>query len=264
MILLALWQAAKVRMRQGWDSEADNWAKVARTPGFDYAYETINLPALLGLLPAAGRRTLDLGCGEGRISRVLRQLGHQVVGADASPAMVGYAISHPAAVPAVAGDGAALPFGDGTFDLVVAHLCLQDFDEMPKAVAEVSRVLMRAGRLCMAITHPISTAGSFQGRHEPDASFVITGSYLDPRPTQAPFTRGEVPLVFYSEHRPLQAYTKALESAGLLIEALREVPASTAAVERHPADRRWQRIPMFLHLRAVKPYPAGSAASVPP
>jgi SAM-dependent methyltransferase len=241
-----------MRMRQGWDSEADNWTKIARTPGFDYAYETINLPTLLAFVPAAGRMTLDLGCGEGRISRVLRQLGHQVIGVDASPTMVGYAVSHPDGVPAVTGDGAALPFGDGMFDLVVAHLCLQDFDELPQAVAEASRVLMPGGRLYLAITHPISTAGSFQGRREPDAPFVIAGSYLDPRPTQDQFARDDVPMIFYSEHRPLESYTRALESAGLLIEALREVPASAAAVELHPSDRRWQRIPMFLHLRALK------------
>ncbi len=239
-------------LRQGWDSEASNWARVARAPGFDYFYETINRPALISLLPPPGHRSLELGCGEGRISRLMRELGHQVVGLDASPAMVGFALSHPAGVPALAADAAAVPFSDETFDLVVAHLSMQDFDDMPKAIAEAARVLIPSGRLYLAITHPISTAGSFQGG-EPDAPFVIGGSYLDPFRSAVRLDRGDFELTFHSEHRPFEAYAAALEAAGLLIEKLRELPASVAAVERDPRNRRWLRVPMFLHLLAVKP-----------
>jgi SAM-dependent methyltransferase len=84
-----LWQASGVvSLRQGWDDEARNWAAFARTPGHDRAHENINLPTLLGLLPAPGRRTLDVACGEGRLTRLLRSRGNQVVGIDASPTMV--------------------------------------------------------------------------------------------------------------------------------------------------------------------------------
>ncbi len=75
-------------MRRGWESEALNWARFSRTPGHDHAHDELNLPALLELLPAPGRRTLDLGCGEGRLGRVLQSLGHRVVGIDASATMV--------------------------------------------------------------------------------------------------------------------------------------------------------------------------------
>jgi hypothetical protein len=33
---------------------------------------------------------------------------------------------------------------------------------------------------------------------------------------------------------------------------VREPAAADAAVERDPAERRWQRMPMFLFLRTVK------------
>ncbi len=240
-------------LQQGWDSEASNWVRFVSIPGHDYAFETINQPALVSLLPPPGRRTLELGCGEGRVSRLLRQLGHQVVGVDASPTMVGFALSHPSGVPALVADAAAVPFADEMFDLVVAHLSLQDIDDMPGAIAEAARVLMPSGRLYLAITHPTSTAGSFQGDGEPNAPFVISGSYLEPFRSAVTISRGDIPLTFHSEHRPLEAYAAALEAAGLLIEMLRELPASAAAIERDPRDRRWLRIPLFLHLRAVKP-----------
>ena len=59
-----------MRMRDGWESQARNWAEFARAPGYDRSHEDINLPALLDLLPPPGRRTLDLGCGEGRLGRL--------------------------------------------------------------------------------------------------------------------------------------------------------------------------------------------------
>ncbi len=96
----------------------------------------------------------------------------------------------------------------------------------------------------------MDTAGGFQGR-EADSPFVITGSYLDPRPLRMVAERDGVRLTFHSEHRPLETYFEALAAAGLLTETIREVKASDQAVAKRPSDARWQRIPLFLHLRAI-------------
>ncbi len=239
-------------MRQGWESEAQNWLVFARTPGYDSSHEETNLPVLLDLLPPPGHRTLDLASGEGRLSRFLTTLGHNVVGADASPAMVRGAATHQDASPVLLADATELPFADASFDLVVAYMCLHDIDDMSGAVREAARVLAPAGRLCAAIPHPLNTAGTFQGG-DADAPFVIPGSYLDPAPLRMQARRGGVLLTFHSEHRPLQAYMDPLAAAGLLTEAIREVAVSDRVVARDPDARRWRRIPLFLHLRAVKP-----------
>ena len=239
-------------MRQGWEAEAQNWLIFARTPGYDSSHERTNLPVLRDLLPGPGRRTLDLACGEGRLSRTLAALGHDVVGADASPTMARAAATHQDAPPVVLADAGGLPFARASFDLVVAYMCLHDIDDMPAAVSETARVLEPGGRLCAAMPHPLSTAGSFQGKNA-DSPFVITGSYLDPAPLRMQASRGGVLLTFHSEHRPLQAYVNAVGAAGLLTETIREVTASELAVSADPGERRWQRIPMFLHLRAIKP-----------
>ena len=238
-------------MREGWEAEAGNWATFARMPGHDHFHDEINLPALRNLLPGPSGSTLDLGCGEGRLSRYLRAAGYRVAGVDAAPTMVQLAAGHPDAAPAVIADAAALPFGNGTFDLVVAYMCLHDMDQMPLAVAEAARVLEPGGRLCAAIPHLVNSAGRFDGR-DPDAPFLIEGSYLDAAPADWILDRDGITLTFHSEHRPLEAYSRALEAAGLLTEAIREPGAPAAAVAVAPRERRWQRIPMFLHLRAVK------------
>jgi SAM-dependent methyltransferase len=239
-------------MRDGWEAEAGKWAAFARTPGHDSMYDEINLPALRALLPGPGRATLDLGCGEGRVGRFLRSIGHRVAAADAAPTMVRLAAGHPEAVPAVLADAAALPFPDAAFDLVVAFMCLHDMDRMPQAVAEAARVLTPGGRLCACIPHPVNSAGQFRGR-DGDAPFLIEGSYLDPAPADWVADWGGIQLTFHSEHRPLEAYSRALEAAGLLIEAIRETRTPDTLVAASPGKRRWQRIPLALHLRAVKP-----------
>jgi hypothetical protein len=123
---------------------------------------------------------------------------------------------------------------------------------MPHAILEIARVLGRSGRLCAAIPHPINTAGSFQSR-DADAPFVISASYLQTTPLQMVADRGGIRLTFHSEHRPLESYTRALEASGLLIEAIREVRPPDHRAGHDPAARRWQRIPLFLHVLAIKP-----------
>jgi ubiquinone/menaquinone biosynthesis C-methylase UbiE len=242
----------RMSMRQGWEAEARSWASVARTPGVDHSHTEVNWPAFRDLLPGPGRRTLDMGCGEGRLSRLLRALGHRVVGIDASETMVRFAAGHQDAEPAVQADAAGLPFRDQEFDLVVAYMTLHDIDGMVDAVAEAARVLEPSGRLCLAIPHPINSAGEFPAR-DAAAPFVISGSYLDEHPAPWVFDRAGIRMTFHSEHRPLGSYAGALEAAGLLIEAIREVRPPESAAQQHAPQGRWRRIPLFLHLRAVKP-----------
>ncbi len=165
--------------------------------------------------------------------------------------MVRFAAATESAAPVVLGDATTLPFADNSFDLVVAYMCLHDIDNMRQAVREAGRVLAPAGRLCAAIPHPMNTAGEFLGR-EADSPFVITGSYMDPRPLRMVADRDGVRLTFHSEHRPLESYFEALAAAGLLTETIREVKASDQAVATRPSNARWRRIPLFLHVRAIK------------
>lgn len=203
------------------------------------------------MVPAAGRRTLELGCGEGRVVRDLTRRGHRAVGLDASPTLLNHAREADPSGRYVLADAVRVPVGDGAFDLVVAYNSLMDIEDMEAAVREAARVLEAGGRLCVCVTHPISDAGAFASR-EPDAAFVIDGSYLGKRPFEGTFERDGLRITFHGWEYPLEAYGRALEEAGFVIEAIREPAATAAAVRREPADRRWQRLPVFLFLRAIK------------
>jgi SAM-dependent methyltransferase len=236
-------------LREAWEANAGAWIRWAREPGHD-SYWRFHREAFFALLPPPGNLTVDVGCGEGRVSRDLHALGHRIIGIDASPTMIAAARSEDREGEYLLADATALPLEDGCADLAVAFMSLQDVDEMPAAVGEIARILSAGGRVCLAIEHPLNSAGKFTGE-QADSPFVITGSYLDEFAHTAELERDGLRMTFNSRHRPLEAYGRALEAAGLLIEAIRE-PATPDDALRFERWRRWQRVPLFLHLRALK------------
>jgi SAM-dependent methyltransferase len=237
-------------LREAWEEHAAAWTAWAREPHHD-SYWRFHRDAFLELVPPPGRRTLDLGCGEGRLSRDLKALGHDVVGLDASATMLAAAREADPSIETHLGDAASVPFDDGAFDCVVAFMSLQDVDDYVSAIHECARLLEPGGRLCLAIVHPINSAGRFEG-DDPASPFVIAGSYLGRFRREDTVERNGLEMTFVSAHRPLQDYVEALADAGLLIERVREPAIPEAAIVRE-RSRLWQRVPLFLHARAMKP-----------
>jgi SAM-dependent methyltransferase len=233
-----------------WEHEAENWVRWARTPGFD-AYWYYRTSFFDEIVPTPGRLTLEIGCGEGRVARDLQKRGHRVVGVDSSPTLIRYATEADPDSRYELADAAALPFADGSFDLVVAYNSLMDIADMPRAINEGARVLDSGARFCISVTHPLNDAGAFESDN-PDAPFVIRDAYFGRRPFDGHFERDGLQMTFHGWMYALEDYVRSLEAAGFVIERLREPAASDAAVQSRSSYRRWQRIPMFLQLRAVK------------
>jgi SAM-dependent methyltransferase len=225
-----------------WESEAANWIAWAREPGHD-SYWRFHRDELLRSLPAPGRLTLDIGCGEGRLTRDLAALGHRVIGVDPSPTMVAAAREEDPDGEYVEADAAKLPFDDGASDLVVAFMSLMDMDDMHGGAKEIARVLEPGGTLLAAVVHPLNSATL--PRNKDDAGPMTIFAYRAPRAYSDSIERDGLEMTFRSFHYSLEGYWRAIRDAGLVVEALREIYD-----DAHP---RWREVPLFLHLRAVKP-----------
>jgi SAM-dependent methyltransferase len=226
----------------------------ARTPGHD-AYWYYRDSFFGEIVPPPGRRSLEIGCGEGRVARDLAARGHRVVAVDSSRSLVRSCRQEHADGTYLQSDGAALPFRKEVFDLVVAYNSLQSLQvvaDMGGVVREAARVLTPGGRFCVCTSHPLADMGRFVD-DSPEAPFTIRGDYFANRRVEDRVERDGLKMTFRGWTYSLQDYAEALEAASLKIEALRE-PRPLGDERSH---RRWNRVPMFLLIRAVKATPPG-------
>ena len=230
--------------RRHWHRVARQWISWAGTPGHDafWAY----LPALRDFIGPGQDEVLEIGCGEGRVARTLTALGYRVTATDAVPAMVAAAAAARSAERHLVADAAALPFAAASFDRVMAYNVLMDVADMAAVLREVRRVLRPSGQLIASIVHPFRDRGRFAGP-EPEADFVLKGSYFGRVRFDGIEERDGKEMHFAGWSQPLESYAAALEQAGLAIASLRE-PLPDLAVA--PRLVQSARVPMFLWLKA--------------
>lgn len=127
------------------------------------AYDRMMVPALFGqwtpvVAQAAGvgpgHRVLDVACGTGILAREASAragTSGAVVGLDISRAMLEAARRIAPELEWRHGTAEALPFADGSFDVVVSQFGLMFFGDRTAALREAIRVLTPGGRLAFAV-----------------------------------------------------------------------------------------------------------------
>jgi SAM-dependent methyltransferase len=103
-----------------------------------------NFVRLSGL--PAGARVVDLGCGSGVFTNLLRDRGYQCVGVDLSPNLIAIARANFSGIEFRTGDIERLPFPDGSFDGVLLSGVLHHLPEPSRCAAEVFRILRPGGK----------------------------------------------------------------------------------------------------------------------
>jgi SAM-dependent methyltransferase len=228
-----------------WSQVAEEWAAWARKPNHDafWAYRA-SLAAFIG---RGTGNALDVGCGEGRISRELTACGFQVTAVDPVSQFVGAAVEARSAQNYAVAMATQLPFENARFDLVVAYNVLMDLDDVPAALKEFRRVMRIGGQLIISVCHPFVDHGRFASEAM-NAPFVVEGTYFGRQRFEGVEERDGLRMHFAGWSHPLEAYGMALEAAGLAITSLREPVPDLGDGRNHMA--RWTRLPLFLWLKA--------------
>ncbi|MDD4931469.1 MAG: methyltransferase domain-containing protein [Candidatus Colwellbacteria bacterium] len=240
-----------------WGNVAD-WYKGVVSEEGSYQKDLI-LPNLLRMMGISkGENILDLACGEGFMSRALKERGATVTGVDISPELIALAKKSSEDIDFRVSPADKLSFiADSSLDKAVIILAVQNMEDPIGVFNECSRIIRSGGCLYLVINHPCFRVlkGSSWG-YDAEGMYRRIDRYLSELKVDINIhpglKDGKTTLSF---HRPLQYFTKALNKAGFAISRLEEwnsgktsQPGPRAAAE----NRARKEIPLFMALECRK------------
>jgi SAM-dependent methyltransferase len=263
-------QPLPVEAQQLWEVNSAWWQE-SFTEGADPEYSEQIVPLLVELLSDAAPATvLDIGCGEGQLSRVAAGLPsvRRVTGVDPTSSQLveaanrgqpeaagedgqGRRTAGPAGVHYARATATALPFPDKTFDAAFACLVFEHIEGTVDAIAEVGRVLRPGATFVLFMNHPLlQVPGS--GWVDDDIlgeQYWRIGPYLDENHSVEEVDKNVwIPFV----HRPLSVYVNALVAAGLYLTKMIEPAPPAGFLEKAEEYRQAAAFPRLLVLRSEK------------
>ena len=191
---------------------------------------------------------LDVGCGEGRFTRMLNDRGARCTGVDATPAMVQTARARGGGTYAAAA-AEALPFRDATFDLAASYVVLVDVVRYADAIRECARVLRPGGRLIAANLGFVTASQGWVRDEAGNRLHLRVDRYAD----EFSQVYEWVGIRIENWHRPLANYMRAYLDAGLVLRNFLEPVPADQSLRDDPYTEDWFRVPLFNVMRWQKP-----------
>jgi SAM-dependent methyltransferase len=234
-----------------WEANTAWWVE-SFTGGADAEYDEQILPMAAEHL-AGAVSVLDVGCGEGQLSRLAagRPGVVRVVGVDPTGAQLEVARARGGGVCYQRAEATWLPLAPSSFDAAIACLVFEHIDDADRAIAEVGRVLRPGGRFLFFLNHPLLQApgsGWIDDRIL-DEQYWRIGPYLVEDKTLEEVDKDVwIPFI----HRPLSRYVNAMVAAGLRITRMEEPAPPPGFLERAREYAQAASIPRLLFLRAEK------------
>ena len=160
---------------------------------------------------------LDIGCGTGSVSKVLRDLGYNTVGVDLAADQLRIAAER---LPVAQADVTYLPIASGAVPLIYSTFTQGVYDDLQGVVNEIYRVLAPGGRYIDISTHPCFN-GCYSER-QPDGSVIqrpgYRSSHFVPPAHFNSFIRGRVG----AWNRPLDESLNIILKAGFRLRKVAE------------------------------------------
>ena len=233
-----------------WETHADWWIREF-TEGADPEYEEQILPMAVQEM-AGAEVVLDLGCGEGQVSRRLTQSGNPVVvGIDPTWNQIRVAKQRGGSF--AQASSSSLPFSSQSFDAIIACLVFEHVRELDASITEIARVLKLGGRFCFFLNHPLlqtPDSGWIDDQFvEPPEQYWRIGPYLTEEERVEEVEKGIfIPFI----HRPLSRYLNVLAEHGLYLEHMEEPSPPAGFLSRAREYFEAATIPRLLYLRLVR------------
>lgn len=219
-----------------WEMVDEGWGR--RAVDFSTLFEPANCREYVAvhqrLDVGAGDRMLDVACGSGLAIELAGIRGAICSGIDASSRLVAVARDRSPDADIRVGDMQALPWGDGSFDVVTSFRGI--WGTTPDAIEEARRVLVPGGRLAMTVwgnvgkspgawmMAPLSWATPEKVQHQSDMVSLgrpgVGEAFLADRGFDVD-ERFEVPFVV--EVADPETYARALASSGPAYEAIQDI-----------------------------------------
>lgn len=217
-------------MDGGWGASAQAWIDFVDKG--DVNRDVLLDPIVLELCgDVNGLHVADIGCGEGRTSRMLAERGASVVGFDLIEAFVKLASERHPSGTYVRANAEQLPAKDDSFDMVISVLSLLDIPDYRRAIGEMARILKPGGLLIVANASSMNTAGDGWVKDgEGNKLYWPINDYFVERGPEAEWANIKV----INYHRPLQAYMDAFLGNGLELRRFIEPCPTTEQIAEAP------------------------------
>ena len=236
------------RLKNQWTEAAEDWFQQ------NQAVRTGMLDSwmLSALGDVAGARVVDIGCGEGRFSRLLSGLGAKVTGVDLTELFIERARTLSVGDETyVVGDAENLAnLASQSFDLAVSYIVLVDLLDFERSIEASYRVLRPGGRFVVCNVHPMRTSVPYGWINQGGRKlFYALDNYTDEGPREFEWWGRR----FINMHRTLSSYITAFLETGFVLEGLHEPVPSEEQLKANPTFDDEYRTPNFIIYVLRKP-----------
>lgn len=147
-------------IKSQYNKYALNYHKKLLTHEDSFWNNYIERPAMKSLLEGVVRDklVLDLGCGSGLFTRMLKDWGAKVVGSDLSVGLVTIARDENPDINFVVENATTTGFDDSSFDFITSSMMAHYFKDLSDLFIEVNRILKPGGEFIFSMHHPFKDA----------------------------------------------------------------------------------------------------------
>jgi 2-polyprenyl-3-methyl-5-hydroxy-6-metoxy-1,4-benzoquinol methylase len=196
-----------------WNKNAEEWINVINAGKI--ASRKFTNPAILNtLVNHQGEKVLDLGCGEGWLTRALSKKGKISVGIDGTEALIGtarklgyqhyYHLSYEDII-------AEQKLPEAPYDIIVFNFSMYQKEETPLLLREVKKALTYKGQIIIQTLHPYFLKTNnlpYKNQWIQDAWRGLPGNFTDGHPWYA---------------RTFEGWSNTFKASGLQITSIKEI-----------------------------------------